>query len=100
MLIFPQNSNIEISRFIKFCEESININSRFLFKVKEGEKVKKWPFPTPITISDAIKYYVDLKGRISKETILELSKYAFNDDEKAKLLELAGSDHKLNELYD
>lgn len=36
LLIFPSNSNLEVSKFIRFCEESINITSKFAFKVKEG----------------------------------------------------------------
>jgi len=57
---------------------------------KKKENVKH-PFPTPISVKDALEQFVDLRGTLKKKTLRDLSDYCKDEDEKKKLLSLSES---------
>lgn len=54
-----------------------DLNKKFVFVHNENSTKKnvKHPFPTPITVREAIELFVDLKGPLRKKTLKDLSEY-------------------------
>jgi sulfite reductase alpha subunit-like flavoprotein len=44
----------------------------------------KHPFPSPISIGDALQNFVDLRGPIRKKMLKDLSNFCSNPEEKMK----------------
>jgi sulfite reductase alpha subunit-like flavoprotein len=73
----------EIAKLLKVTD----INARFLFKnnpLVVSKRAVKHPFPTPCTIGDAIKKYVDLRGTLRKKLLTDLAPYCTDDAEKQR----------------
>jgi len=52
--------------------------------VSKRSTAAKHPFPTPVSVGEAIKLYVDLRGPIRKKLLLDLSEHCTDEDEKNK----------------
>jgi NADPH-ferrihemoprotein reductase len=85
LAIFPKNSADDVDRCAKRL--GFDLNQRFAFINNPNAKKKdnvKHPFPTPITVREAIEHFVDLKGAIRKKTLKDLSTYCKDEEEKQK----------------
>ena len=50
-----------------------------------GKKgVIKHPFPTPITVKDALSSFVDMQGAVRKKALKDLSAFCNDENEKQK----------------
>jgi NADPH-ferrihemoprotein reductase len=85
LAIFPKNSNKDVEECAKRL--GYDLNQRFAFVTNPLAKKKdnaKHPFPSPITIREAIEHFVDLRGAIRKKTLKDLSAFCSDEDEKMK----------------
>lgn len=83
LAIFPKNSDSDVNMCAKRL--GFDLNQRFAFVNNPHAKKKdnvKHPFPTPITIKEAIGSFVDLKGPIRKKLLKDLSGFCKDPVEK------------------
>lgn len=65
----------------------VDLDKKFVFKTNPNSNKKgvvKHPFPTPITIKDALSDFVDLKGAVGKKAVKDLANYCTDEEEKQK----------------
>ncbi|CDW71895.1 nadph--cytochrome p450 reductase [Stylonychia lemnae] len=87
LALFPQN---DISDVVLCAERlKIDINKKFILKTNPNSSKKgsiKHPFPTPATVQQALQDYIDLKGKVGKKTLKDLSNHATDTSEKENSL--------------
>lgn len=92
LAIFPKNSDDDVITVAK--RFGFKLDERFVFKNNPNSAKKgslKHPFPTPITVREAIEYFVDLRGTIRKKTLKDISEHCKNETEKTRLKTIADS---------
>ncbi|MFS8160150.1 MAG: hypothetical protein ACMG6E_08055 [Candidatus Roizmanbacteria bacterium] len=85
LAIFPKNNRMAVEECAKRL--GYDLDQRFAFVTNPLAKKKdnvKHPFPSPITIREALEHFVDLRGAIRKKTLKDLSAFCTDDDEKMK----------------
>ncbi len=83
LAIFPKNTPSDVSLCASILD--LSLGSQFAFVKNENSKKAdsaKHPFPTPITVREALEYFVDLRGPIRKKLLKDLSEHAGDQEEK------------------
>ena len=74
LAIFPKNNDGDIELCSKII--GMDLDSKFIFETNPNCQKKgpsKHPFPTPISVREALQNFVDLVGPIRKKTIKDIS---------------------------
>jgi len=82
--IFPENSEELVRELAALLGYDLELTFQFL-----PAKGKPHPFPTPLTVGDALVKYCDLTSLINKKCLKQLSGFASDQKEKEKLLFLS-----------
>mmetsp|Transcript_6897 Transcript_6897/g.6759 ORF Transcript_6897/g.6759 Transcript_6897/m.6759 type:complete len:405 (-) Transcript_6897:1998-3212(-) len=82
--IFPENDE-ELVRELAALQD-YDLELTFQFLPIQG---KKHPFPTPLTVGEALIKYCDITSLVRKKTLKSLANFATNPDEKQELEFLA-----------
>lgn len=87
LAVFPENTPADV----KLCAELLSLGSdldqRFIFKANPDGKrgsAAKHPFPTPVSIYDALTRYVDMRGSLRKKLLSDLSGHCTDEVEKMR----------------
>ena len=97
--LFPENDVAHVKAVADRL--GFNLNDKFVFEPNvEGPKSQKHPFPTPVTVNEALTKFTDLIGPLSKKQLKELAEYATNAEEKQKLKDYSTSKDLQKELQD
>lgn len=97
--LFPVNDDSHVKAVAERL--GFNLDDKFVFEPNvEGPKGQKHPFPTPVTVNDALTKFTDLIGPVSKKQLKELADYATDDEEKQKLKDYSASKDLQKELQD
>ena len=91
--MFPENTDADVSAMLDHLEiAKEDRQKQFVFQSNVAEaKGVKHPFPTPCTVFDAVKRFVDLSGSVSKKTLKSFSGYCLDPKEKQRMIEIATS---------
>lgn len=62
------------------------LETKFGFKANpaNAKRAVKHPFPTPTTVENALRHYVDLRGTLRKKLLADLSPYCEDETEKQR----------------
>ena len=83
LAIFPKNSEEDIQECISILGYESDQKFAFINNPLSNKKgTIKHPFATPMTVRDAIEYFVDLRGPLMKRTVKDLSDYCNDPNEK------------------
>lgn len=78
--IFPENDEELVRELAALQEYDLELTFQFL-----PIKGRKHPFPTPLTVEEALAKYCDLTSLVKKKILKSLSTFAANPDEKQEL---------------
>ena len=83
LAVFPQNS----AEDVKLCADLLGykLDQAFVFKANpnaQSKRAAKHPFPTPTTVEEALKRYVDLRGALRKKLLTDLAGFATDPQDK------------------
>eukprot|EP00347_Sterkiella_histriomuscorum_P023964 403332775 len=95
LAIFPKNLEEDVRLCAKIL--GVELDSMFVFKSNPNNTKKtaiKHPFPTPISINQALTEFVDLRGPLRKKMLKDLSVHCEDDREKEKLVFLSDAKSK------
>lgn len=93
LAIFPENSAHDVDRAAKLLGLELDQIIHFEREIQHENPAQiKLPFPTPITVRDALTKFCDLTGELKKKTLTDLSKFAKNEAESAELALFAKKD--------
>lgn len=84
LAFFPENSESDVAWVAKEVLD-MSLDTRFIFRpnpVSKRSTAPKHPFPTPTTVQDALRKYVDLRGPLRKKLITDLADYCLDPNEK------------------
>lgn len=70
--VWPFNANEKVEQFVS----TFGLDPRKIFNMTPLDPTMKAPFPCPTTIEAAIKYYLEITGPVSRETLSVLSEFA------------------------
>jgi NADPH-ferrihemoprotein reductase len=86
LAIFPKNSDDDVLLCAKRLGFDLDTKFVLVHNPKSTKKgTVKHPFPTPITVREALEYFVDLRGPIRKKTLKDLSECCRDETEKNRL---------------
>ena len=90
LAVFPKNTETDVAR----CAEILGwkLDQKFILKTNPNSNKKgtiKHPFPSPITVREALEYFVDLRGAIMKKTLKDMAEHCSNETDKNRLKALA-----------
>ena len=86
LAIFPENSVSDVQRAAKLLGLELKDLIHFDREIPHEKPAQiKLPFPTPITVEDALAKFCDLTGPLKKKTLTDLSKFAKSETEAAEL---------------
>ena len=91
--MFPENTDADVNAMMDHLEiANADRHKSFVFQSNVGgAKSIKHPFPTPCTVSDAMKRFVDLSGSVSKKTLNSFAGHCLDPKEKDRMIEIATS---------
>jgi len=85
LAVFPVNSEADIEKLAQ--AQSYDLKQIIVFRGGPEDVI---PFPTPITVHDALQKFCDLSGPVGKDLMLRLAEYTSNESDKAELKRLYG----------
>lgn len=83
--LFPTNSDAQVTVLAGL--QSYDLSHYLSFRSKLNDIL---PFPTPITVHDALARFCDINGKVGREIVERLSQYAQKEEEKEELKRIAG----------
>lgn len=83
LAIFPANSESDIEKLAQV--QNYDLNQIIVFRGGPDDVI---PFPTPITVHDALQKFCDLTGPVGKGLMLRLTEYTNDESDKAELKRL------------
>ncbi len=83
LAVFPLNSEADIEKLAQL--QDYDLRQIIVFKGGVDDVI---PFPTPITVHDALQKFCDLTGPVGKDLMMRLTEYTQNDADKAELKRL------------
>eukprot|EP00096_Caligus_rogercresseyi_P016434 TRINITY_DN908_c0_g2_i1.p1 TRINITY_DN908_c0_g2~~TRINITY_DN908_c0_g2_i1.p1 ORF type:complete len:712 (-),score=230.38 TRINITY_DN908_c0_g2_i1:619-2754(-) len=90
--IFPRNDPKVVEAIGKALD--IDLDTVFTMSPLEDDAIKKQPFPCPTTYRTALSYYVDIMAFPRTHVLKEISDYASDPEEKAKILKMVSREGK------
>jgi len=75
LAVFPTNSESEVMEASRILGYHLDQKFMFVSNPLSAKKGAKHPFPTPISVRDALEKFVDLRGPLRKKTLKDLSAY-------------------------
>jgi NADPH-ferrihemoprotein reductase len=85
LALFPKNCDSDVADCAHIL--GISLEQKFIFinnpLAKKKENVKH-PFLSPISVKEALEFFVDLRGPLRKKTLKDLSEFCEDKEEKEK----------------
>ena len=85
LALFPENPIDDV----KLCAEILGFDTDAIFSFKPNPNAQskrstaaKHPFPTPVSVGEALRKYVDLRGTMRKKLLTDLISHAKTDSVK------------------
>lgn len=73
--VWPFNANEKVEQFMS----TFGLDPKKIFNMTPSDSTMKAPFPCPTTIETAVRYYLEITGPVSRETLSVLSEFAPNN---------------------
>lgn len=80
LAVFPHNSEEDIEELAQM--QDYDLKQIIVFRGGADDVI---PFPTPITVHDALQNFCDLVGPVGKDLVMRLAEYTQNAEDKAEL---------------
>lgn len=88
-VLWPTNNDVEVNRFLRVFGY-LDKRNTYIHTSALGSDINV-PIPSPTTYDAAVRYYLDIAGPVSRQSLIIMSEFATNQAQKAELLKL-GSD--------
>lgn len=75
LAIWPSNANEKVDQFLQI----LHLNPDLIFNLTSDDKTLELPFPAPTTIGNAVRYYLEITGPISRDFFKSLIEFAPKD---------------------
>lgn len=95
--VYPKNNDELVNKIGSLI--GINLDTIISLKNMDTESSKKHPFPCPTSYRTALQYYVDITNPPRTHILKELSEYASDESEKARLKLMGSSSDEGKALY-
>ncbi|KAI2795909.1 hypothetical protein BLOT_016382 [Blomia tropicalis] len=95
--VYPQNDSTLVEKIGELL--NANLDTVFTLKNLDEDSSKKTPFPCPTTYRTALTYYLDITSTPRTHVLKELSEYATDEEQKAKLKLMGSSSDEGKALY-
>lgn len=92
LAFWPQNSNDEVSRFLKIF--GLEHKKNDVINIKKLDPTAKIPFPVPTTYDTVVRYYLEINGPVSRQLINSVAPFAPSEEAKKRAIAF-GSDKVL-----
>jgi len=97
MNVLPENSTEIVEKVCRLLDYDLDAQFSLISESNETKRL----FPNPCTIQRALSRYIDLHGRVSKDTMRSLLQFITDEDEKLRFTNLINSeDAYAKEVYD
>ncbi|QSL65655.1 hypothetical protein MERGE_002968 [Pneumocystis wakefieldiae] len=89
LAVYPSNSNQEVDRLLTTLNLAHKRNT--VIRIKNIDPIAKVPVPQPSTYDSIVRYYLEICGPVSRQSLTTLAQFAPSEEAKKETLKL-GSD--------
>ncbi|KAJ9132421.1 NADPH--cytochrome P450 reductase [Pleurostoma richardsiae] len=94
--IWPVNANVEVDRFLRVF--GLLEKRHTTINISAVDSTANIPIPSPTTYDAAARYYLEIAGPVSRQSLATLADFAADADQKSLLLELSKDSSRFRDV--
>jgi NADPH-ferrihemoprotein reductase len=84
--VWPMNADAEVDRFLRVF--GLLEKRHMPIQISAVDSTRRVPIPTPTTYDAAVRYYMEISGPVSRQSLNTIAEFAGDEDQKEALLKL------------